>query len=153
MTVAKPLAAGLPLGAVLTSHEVAAAFKPGMHGTTFGGGPLACAAAIAFLEEISKAGVLAHIEETGAYFRDALVALRQRHKQIKDVRGQGLMVAVELQSADVAKAVVTGALARAYLINRTHDKVLRFLPPYIIQREHVDGLVAVLDELLDGGQR
>ncbi len=153
VTVAKPLAAGLPLGAVLTSHEVAAAFKPGMHGTTFGGGPLACAAAIAFLEEISKAGVLAHIEETGAYFRDALVALRQRHKQIKDVRGQGLMVAVELKSADVAKAVVTGALARAYLINRTHDKVLRFLPPYIIQREHVDGLVAVLDELLDGGQR
>jgi acetylornithine aminotransferase/acetylornithine/N-succinyldiaminopimelate aminotransferase len=151
VTVAKPLAAGLPLGAVLTTHAVAAAFRPGMHGTTFGGGPLACAAAIAFLEELSKPGLLAHIEATGVYFRDALAGLESRHELIVGVRGMGLMVAVELASADVAKSIVSSALSRGYIINRTHDTVLRFLPPYIVAREHVDGLVAVLDELLSGG--
>lgn len=151
VTVAKPLAAGLPLGAVLATDAAAAAFRPGMHGTTFGGGPLACAAAIAFLEEISKPGVLAHIADTGAYFRDALGELKLRHAQIVDVRGQGLMIAVELKSAEIAKLIVSSALTRGYVINRTHDTVLRFLPPYIIAREHVDGLVAVLDELLAGG--
>lgn len=151
VTVAKPLAAGLPLGAVLTTDAAAAAFRPGMHGTTFGGGPLACAAAIAFLEEISKLGVLAHIADTGAYFREALGELKLRHAQIVDVRGQGLMIAVELKSAEIAKSIVSSALTRGYVINRTHDTVLRFLPPYIIAREHVDGLVAVLDELLAGG--
>jgi acetylornithine/N-succinyldiaminopimelate aminotransferase len=150
VTVAKPLAAGLPLGAVLTTHAVAAAFRPGMHGTTFGGGPLACAVAVAFLDEIAKPGVLEHVERVGVYFRDALSSLQSRHAQIRDVRGLGLMVAAELKSADVAKAIVAATIARGYVINRTHDVVLRFLPPYIIAREHVDGLVAVLDELLGG---
>ena len=154
VTVAKPLAAGLPLGAVLASHEVAAAFKPGMHGTTFGGGPLACATAVAFLTELSKPAMLEHIRETGAYFKEQLLALKSRHDQIADVRGMGLMLAAELKSADEAKRVVGAALARGgdgYVINRTHDTVLRFLPPYIIAREHVDGLIAVLDGLLSGG--
>ena len=151
VTVAKPLAAGLPLGAVLTTHAVAAAFRPGMHGTTFGGGPLACAAAVAFLDEITKPGLLAHVEDTGVYFRDALLALKSRHKAIVDVRGQGLMLAMELKSADQAKSIVNAALSRGYVINRTHDIVLRFLPPYIIARAHVDGMVAALDDLLAGG--
>jgi acetylornithine/N-succinyldiaminopimelate aminotransferase len=151
VTVAKPLAAGLPLGAVLTTHEVAAAFRPGMHGTTFGGGPLACATAVAFLDEITKPEMREHVHAMGDYFRDKLLALKSKHAAVVDVRGMGLMVAMELESADMAKAIVAGALARAYVINRTHDTVLRFLPPYIIQREHVDGLVAVLDELLSGG--
>ena len=150
-TVAKPLAAGLPLGAVLTTHEVAAAFKPGMHGTTFGGGPLACAAAIAFLDILAKPGMLEHVEATGHYFRERLLALKSKHRVVVDVRGAGLMVAMELKSADRAKSIVIAALSRGYILNRTHDTVLRFLPPYIIQREHVDGLVAVLDELLSGG--
>jgi acetylornithine aminotransferase/acetylornithine/N-succinyldiaminopimelate aminotransferase len=122
-----------------------------MHGTTFGGGPLACAAAIAFLEILAKPGMLTNIEATGAYFRDALSELKSRHAQIVDVRGQGLMVAMELKSIDAAKAVVSSALSRGFIINRTHDTVLRFLPPYITQPEHIDGLVSVLDELLHGG--
>lgn len=151
VTVAKPLAAGLPLGAVLTTHKVAAAFRPGMHGTTFGGGPLACAAALAFLEEITKPEIREHVRTIGDYFRDRLLALKSDHDVVVDVRGMGLMVAVELKSADRAKFIVNAALSRGYVINRTHDTVLRFLPPYIILREHVDGLVAVLDELLAGG--
>jgi len=149
--VAKPLAAGLPLGAVLATHDVAAAFKPGMHGTTFGGGPLACAAAVAFLGELAKPEMLPHIRETGTYFKEQLLALKARHAEIADVRGMGLMLAVELKSAEQAKSIVSAALTRGYVINRTHDTVLRFLPPYIIAREHVDGLIAVLDDLLSGG--
>jgi len=151
VTVAKPLAAGLPLGAVLATHDVAAAFKPGMHGTTFGGGPLACAAAVAFLGELAKPEMLPHIRETGTYFKEQLLALKARHAEIADVRGMGLMLAVELKSAEQAKSIVSAALTRGYVINRTHDTVLRFLPPYIIAREHVDGLIAVLDDLLSGG--
>jgi acetylornithine aminotransferase/acetylornithine/N-succinyldiaminopimelate aminotransferase len=151
VTVAKPLAAGLPLGAVLTTHAVAAAFRPGMHGTTFGGGPLACATAVAFLDEIAKPEIREHVRVTGEYFRDKLLALKAKHATVVDVRGVGLMVAMEIASIDQAKSLVSSALSRGYVINRTHDTVLRFLPPYIIQREHVDGLVAVLDELLSGG--
>ncbi|HXV14737.1 MAG TPA: acetylornithine/succinylornithine family transaminase [Candidatus Krumholzibacteria bacterium] len=151
VTVAKPLAAGLPLGAVLATHAVAAAFRPGMHGTTFGGGPLACAAAIAFLDEIAKPEIREHVATIGDYFRERLLALKSKHRVVVDVRGVGLMLALELESADQAKSIVNTALARGYVINRTHDTVLRFLPPYIIAREHVDGLVAVLDELLSGG--
>jgi len=154
VTVAKPLAAGLPLGAVLATHDVAAAFKPGMHGTTFGGGPLACAAAVAFLGELAKPEMLPHIKETGAYFKEQLLALKARHAEIVDVRGMGLMLAAELKSAERAKSIVSAALTRGgdgYVINRTHDTVLRFLPPYIIAREHVDGLIAMLDDLFSGG--
>ncbi len=150
VTVAKPLAAGLPLGAVLTTHEVAAAFRPGMHGTTFGGGPLACAAASAFLDEIAKPEIREHVRTIGDYFHAKLLALKTKHGAVVDARGVGLMLALELKSADQAKQIVGAALARGYLVNRTHDTVLRFLPPYIIQRDHVDGLVAVLDDLLGG---
>lgn len=151
VTVAKPLAAGLPLGAVLTTHEVAESFHPGMHGTTFGGGPLSCAAAVAFLNEISKPGFLEQVASLGAHFRQQLLELQTRRPCIRDVRAVGLMVAAELDSADLAKTVVQSMLARGFVINRTHDTVLRFLPPYVIDREHVDALIVALDELLAGG--
>jgi acetylornithine aminotransferase/acetylornithine/N-succinyldiaminopimelate aminotransferase len=153
VTVAKPLAAGLPLGAILTTHEVADCFQPGMHGTTFGGGPLACAAALAFLDEIARPGFLESVARVGAHFRERLLDLQDRRPCIREVRAVGLMLAAELDSSDLARAVVKGMLARGYVINRTHDHVLRFLPPYVIEREHVDGLTAALDELLAGGQR
>lgn len=148
VTVAKPLAAGLPLGAILATNEVAAAFHPGMHGTTFGGGPLACAVANTFVAELTADGMLAHVEELGAYFLARLAELKSKHKVIKEVRGLGLMVAVELKSAEVAKAAVSAMLEKGIIINRTHDKVLRFLPPYIVEREHVDEVIAALDEIL-----
>ena len=146
VTVAKPLAAGLPLGAILTSNRVATAFHPGMHGTTFGGGPLACAVAIEFLKVLDSS--LDHICEMGEYFRAKLEWLEAKHKSVVDVRGMGLMLAMDLNSADLAKAVVSEMLQRKILINRTNETVLRFLPPYIIQKKHVDEVIRTLDEVL-----
>jgi acetylornithine aminotransferase/acetylornithine/N-succinyldiaminopimelate aminotransferase len=146
LTVAKPLAAGLPLGALLTTNRAAAGFHPGIHGTTFGGGPLACAVAIEFLDVLS--GLLDHISELGGYFHDQLDNLKTRHGSIREVRGMGLMLAAELDSVDTAKAVVTQLLREGILINRTHETVLRFLPPYIIQKKHVDQVVRALDSAL-----
>lgn len=151
VTVAKPLAAGLPLGAVLARDEVAAAFRPGMHGTTFGGGPLACAAAVAFMDVISEPGFVDTIATKGEYFRDRLLHLKTRHRSIRDVRAMGLMAAIELDSASLARSAVVQMMERGFIINRTHDTVLRFLPPYIVEAEHIDRMVNALDEVLAGG--
>ena len=146
VTVAKPLAAGLPLGAILTTNRVASGMHPGMHGTTFGGGPLACAVAIEFLRTVD--GLMSHIRQMGRYFREKLEALQAQHASILEVRGMGLMLAIEIDSADTAKATVQRLLDRGILINRTHETVLRFLPPYIIQKKHVDEVIRALDSAL-----
>ena len=146
VTVAKPLACGLPLGAILTTERVASCMHPGMHGTTFGGGPLACAVAIEFLRAERK--LLKHVRALGEYFHAALDALDKKHKSIQDVRGAGLMQAVEVDSPELAKAVARQLLQEGIIINRTHETVLRFLPPYVIQRKHVDQVVKALDAAL-----
>ncbi len=146
VTVAKPLACGLPLGAILTTERVASCMHPGMHGTTFGGGPLACAVAIEFLREEKK--LLKHVRATGEYFHSALKALDKQHKSIPDVRGAGLMQAVELDSPELAKAVAKQLLQDGIIINRTHETVLRFLPPYVFQKQLVDQVVKALDAAL-----
>jgi acetylornithine/N-succinyldiaminopimelate aminotransferase len=146
VTVAKPLACGLPLGAILTTERVASCMHPGMHGTTFGGGPLACAVAIEFLR--AERQLLRHVRTLGEYFHAALEALDRKHKSIQDVRGAGLMQAVELDSPELAKAVAKQLLEEGIIINRTHETVLRFLPPYVIQKKHVDRLVKALDAAL-----
>ncbi|HEX5236731.1 MAG TPA: aspartate aminotransferase family protein [Silvibacterium sp.] len=146
-TLAKPLGGGLPLGAMLCSEEAARAIHPGMHGTTFGGGPLACAVALAVIDTIEKNHLLDHVTETGKYFRDQLTALAAKHSAIVGVRGIGLMLAFELDSADLAKQTVADMLARRILINRTSETVLRFLPPYILEKEHVDRAISALDEI------
>ena len=146
VTIAKPLAAGLPLGAILTTNRVASSMHPGMHGTTFGGGPLACAVAIEFLRALDE--LLDHVREMGCYFQGQLAALKSKHDCIRDIRGMGLMLAMELDSAETAKAVVSTLLAKRILINRTHETVLRFLPPYIIQEKHVDEVIQALDSAL-----
>ncbi|MGD0414600.1 MAG: aspartate aminotransferase family protein [Terriglobales bacterium] len=146
VTVAKPLACGLPLGAILTTDRVATCMHPGMHGTTFGGGPLACAVAIEFLRAERK--LLKHVRAMGEYFHAALEALDKRHKSIQDVRGAGLMQAVEVDSPELAKAVTKQLLQEGIIINRTHETVLRFLPPYVIQKKHVDQVVKALDAAL-----
>jgi acetylornithine/N-succinyldiaminopimelate aminotransferase len=143
VTVAKPLAAGLPLGALLTTDRVASGMHPGMHGTTFGGGPLACAVAIEFLRALDR--MLGHIRQTGSYFQARLEGLKAKHDCVVEIRGMGLMLGMNLDSVDKAKAVVGQLLERGILINRTQDTVLRFLPPYIIQRTHVDQVVRALD--------
>ncbi len=146
VTVAKPLAAGLPLGALLTTDRVAGGMHPGLHGTTFGGGPLACVVAIEFLRELD--GLLGHVSKLGKYFLGLLQELQSKHAAIKDVRGMGLMLAIDLDSAETAKAVVSQLLEQGILINRTHDTVLRFLPPYIIEKKHIDEVVNALDRAL-----
>lgn len=148
VTLAKPLAAGLPLGAILTTNEIGSSFHPGMHGTTFGGGPLACAVAVACISELDRAGMVQHAAQLGSYFLDRLGALKSKYGEIKEVRGLGLMVGVELTSADLAKAIVGKMFERGIVINRTNNNVLRFLPPYLVTREHVDEVCSALDELL-----
>ena len=147
-TLAKPLAGGIPLGAVLCTEEVSRAIHPGMHGTTFGGGPLACAVAITVIDTIEREGLLEHVVEVGDYFQKELRAIAARHDAIVDVRGKGLMLAAELDSADLAKLVVKEMLQRKILINCTSDTVLRFLPPYVLQKEHVDQAITALDGIL-----
>ena len=147
-TLAKPIAGGIPLGATLCTEEVARAIHPGMHGTTFGGGPLACAIAIAVIDTIERDGLLAHVTEVGEYFQEQLDSLAKKHEAIVDVRGKGLMLAAELDSADLAKLTVQEMLKRKILINCTSDTVLRFLPPFILQKEHVDQAIAALDEII-----
>jgi acetylornithine/N-succinyldiaminopimelate aminotransferase len=146
-TLAKPLAGGIPMGAVLCTEEVSRAFHAGMHGSTFGGGPLACAVAIAVIDFIEKENLLAHATEVGDYFQAELRSLAKRHSAIIEVRGKGLMIAAELNSADLAKLAVAEMLKRRILINCTSDTVLRFLPPYILEREHVDTAIRALDEI------
>jgi acetylornithine aminotransferase/acetylornithine/N-succinyldiaminopimelate aminotransferase len=151
VTIAKPLAAGLPLGAILTTNGVASSMNPGMHGTTFGGGPLACAVAIQFLCELDE--LLNHVRQVGSYFHEQLERLKTRHGSIREVRGMGLMLGMELDSADTAKAVVSILLQNRILINRTHETVLRFLPPYIIRERHVDEVIRALDSALTSSVR
>jgi acetylornithine aminotransferase/acetylornithine/N-succinyldiaminopimelate aminotransferase len=147
-TLAKPLAGGIPLGALLCTDEAARAIHAGMHGTTFGGGPLACAVAIAVLETLEREALLEHVTETGTFFREQLNTLANQHACITDVRGLGLMLALELDSADLAKSVLAAMMDRKILINRTSETVLRFLPPYILQREHIDQAITALDQIL-----
>jgi len=147
-TLAKPLANGVPIGAMLCTDAAARAITPGMHGTTFGGNPLATATAISVIDEMKRANLLDHVATTGEYFLAELRALQAKHPAIVEVRGRGLMIGVELNNADLAKEILAGMLQQRIILNRTHETVLRFLPPYLITREHVDQTIAALDELL-----
>ncbi len=151
ITVAKPIAGGLPLGAMLCTEEVSCAMHPGLHGTTFGGGPLACHVAVAVFDEIERSRLLAHVENVGAYFYMQLQQLQKQHPMIVDVRGKGLMLAIELNDAEHAKAAFTTMMNTHHiLLNRTSETVLRFLPPYILEKHHVDTAIEALDEVLAG---
>jgi acetylornithine/N-succinyldiaminopimelate aminotransferase len=147
-TVAKPIAGGIPMGAMLCTEEASVAFNPGMHGTTFGGGPLACAVAVAVIDTIRRCHLLAHVEEVGGYFTAQLQALAARHECISEVRGVGLMIGIELNSSELAKSIAEQMMQRRIIINRTSETVLRFLPPYILERSHVDIAINALDEIM-----
>ena len=148
VTVAKPIAGGLPLGALLVSEKVAQCIHPGMHGTTFGGGPLACAVALELLNVIQKEKLLRNVQQVGGYMTGRLKKLAKKHSCISEVRGQGLMIGMELNSADLAKAAVGEMLKEGIILNRTDETVVRFLPPFIIGRKHVDMVIDQLDKVL-----
>jgi acetylornithine aminotransferase/acetylornithine/N-succinyldiaminopimelate aminotransferase len=145
-TLAKPLAGGIPIGALVCTDAAARAITPGMHGTTFGGNPFACAVAIAVIDELKQANLLTHVTEVGSYFIAELNALKSKHSSIAEVRGAGLMVGLDLHDAALAKAMHESLLHQHHiLLNRTHETVLRFLPPYLITKAHVDQTIAALD--------
>ena len=145
--VAKPLAAGLPLGAILTSQAVGNKVSPGMHGTTFGGGPLVCAVALEFLRIVEEEKLLENVRARGRDLRDGLEKLAANFNFIRDIRGEGLMIGIEL-SVEGAP-FVTEALKQGLLINCTHDFTLRFLPPFNISRAQVREFLKLFESVLN----
>ena len=147
-TLAKPIANGLPMGALLCTEEAARAMTPGLHGTTFGGGPLVCAVAIAVIDTMKQTGLLKQVREVGGYFKQRLEWLRARHDCVTEVRGEGLMLGLDLDSAELATRAAAEMMGQRIIINRTSDTVLRFLPPFVLERAHVDTAIAALDGIL-----
>jgi acetylornithine aminotransferase len=143
MTLAKGLGGGLPIGVMMAKPHVAEALAPGTHGSTFGGNPVTCSAALAVLQTIEDENILDHVKQVGAYFLAGLKRLQKKYAFITEVRGRGLMVAAELDRP--GGHMVVKCLERGYLINCTVDRVLRFLPPLTITAQEVDGLLATLD--------
>jgi acetylornithine/N-succinyldiaminopimelate aminotransferase len=146
VAVSKPLAAGLPLGAILTSEAVAARVSPGVHGTTFGGGPMICAVALEFLKVLDKTKILANAAARGGEIRAGIAKLAKKYSFIKEVRGEGLMIGVEL-TVDGAP-FVTEAMNRGLLINCTHEYTLRLLPAFIINAKQVREFLAIFEQVL-----
>jgi acetylornithine/N-succinyldiaminopimelate aminotransferase len=146
MTLAKALAGGLPIGAMCTTADVAAALTPGSHGSTFGGNPVAAAAGVAAFRALADPALLGHVRAVGAHFRTRLEALAEKHGMIRQVRGMGLMLGAELDRPGAP--IVERCLAAGLLINCTAERVLRFLPPLVITRDEVDEGFAVLERAL-----
>jgi acetylornithine/N-succinyldiaminopimelate aminotransferase len=146
MTLAKGLGGGIPIGAVV-AKEAVSAFEPGDHGTTFGGNPLACAAALAVFREVLAQDLPARAARLGAYFRERLEALRARWPAIREVRGRGLLLAIQFDR-EVAQAVLEAALERGVLLNAVSPSTIRFMPPLVITEAEIDQAVAVLEEAL-----
>lgn len=146
MTLAKALANGLPIGALLATDTVAEAFSAGAHASTFGGTPLVTAAATAVLDTIEQENLLGHGRRVGDYFKTELQQLQSRHACIREVRGQGLLLGLALDRE--AAPLVNACLERGFLINAVQGTVLRFVPPLIIDTPAIDALIACLDDLL-----
>jgi len=146
MALGKALGAGVPIGAALFSDRVAAAAKPGDHGTTYGGNLLACRAALVFLEELTTGGLMDHVAKVGAHLERGLRAIASRQPAIKEVRGAGVMWGVDLDRP--AAAVVDAALQRRLLINRTSETVIRLLPPYVITEREIDEALPLLESAI-----
>jgi acetylornithine aminotransferase len=146
MTLAKALGNGLPIGAMLATDRVAQAFVPGSHATTFGGTPLVTSVAWRVVQLISAPSFLERVRQVGGYFLARLEDLRSKHGLIKEVRGRGLMIGMELEIPGAR--IVEKCLERGFVINCTHDTVLRFVPPLIVQEQEIDRLIQMLDEVL-----
>jgi acetylornithine/succinyldiaminopimelate/putrescine aminotransferase len=144
MVAAKPLACGLPLGVICMNERAAAAIRPGMHGSTFGGSALSCRVALEFFDILDE--LLPSVNRVGEYFRAQLRELALRFPVITEVRGEGLMIGAQLSVPGAP--VVAEAMKRGLLLNCTHETVLRFLPPYIITEGDVDHAVSILGAAL-----
>ena len=145
MTLAKALANGLPIGAMLAREQVAEAFGPGAHATTFGGTPLVTAAAFEVCKTLVQGNVINQGREAGAYFKEKLLWLKERHDIVGDIRGLGLLLGIKL--AINGESLVNQCLQRGFLINCIQENILRFVPPLIVKNEEIDALIKCLDEL------
>jgi predicted acetylornithine/succinylornithine family transaminase len=146
LTLAKALGGGFPIGAMLAKEDIAAAFQPGDHASTFGGNPLACAAALAAMEEMLLGGVVENAATTGAYMYEKLKVLGEKYPFVKEIRGLGLLLGMELTIE--GKEIVNGCLERGLLINCVNNNVLRFIPPLTITRDDIDRALAILDQVM-----
>ena len=151
MTLAKSLGGGFPIGAMVVKKEYADVLQPGTHATTFGGSPLACAAALATFEAIDKEKLLNNAVITGSHLFKRLGELKKRHAMIRQVRGMGLMAALELEID--GKAIYEECLQKKLLINCTQGNVLRIMPPLIVREREIDRAVGILDEVLKKGSK
>ncbi len=149
MTLAKALANGLPIGAMLAKEEVAETFGPGAHASTFGGTPIITAASIQVVKLILEGNLIHHCAEIGEYFKEGLTGLKSKHESIVDVRGMGLLLGMKLQIE--GDTIVNSCMEKGFLINCVQGNILRFIPPLIVEKEEIDALVQCLDEILEKG--
>ena len=147
MAIAKALGGGFPIGALVVEPRLAEVFVPGNHASTFGGSPLACAAALAVFEAIEEEDLLEKVKATGAYLKEKLESLKSKYRMIKEVRGEGLMVGAELTTT--GDAVVAGCMDKGLLINCTAGNVLRFLPAMTVSKEEIDQAADILEAVLE----
>ena len=149
VTLAKGLAGGVPIGAFIVTEKVAAAFHAGDHGSTFGGNPLACAAANVVLDAVANDHFLAGVRDVGTHFKQALTDLQSKYPaHIAEVRGAGLILGMEMQRNEDAAAIARRMLEQGVIINCTAGNVLRFIPPLIFTKNEVDELIRVLDRCI-----
>jgi acetylornithine/N-succinyldiaminopimelate aminotransferase len=146
MTLAKALGNGLPIGAMLARENIAQAFQPGSHASTFGGTPLVTAAALEVVQTISREKIVEHCMETGNYFKSRLFWLKDRHDSVEDVRGMGLLLGMKIDREGAS--IVNSCMEKGFLINCVQENILRFIPPLIIKKEDIDALVGCLDGIL-----
>ena len=146
VTIAKPIAAGVPLGAIISKEHFASAISPGQHGTTFGGGPLACRVGLEYLAIVEEQRLLENVARVGDYLNHQLQELVEKHAATREVRGRGFIQGLVLDVP--ARPFVEQGLAEGILFNVTQDTVLRFLPPFLLQEKHVDKGIRVLKKLL-----
>jgi acetylornithine/N-succinyldiaminopimelate aminotransferase len=151
VAIAKPIAAGLPLGAFIAKEEFATAISPGQHGTTFGGGPLACRVALEFFSIIEDEKLLDNVNKVGAYLHQQLEGLVEKKAAAVAVRGRGFIQGIQLEIP--ARPIVDAGLAEGVLFNSTQDTVVRFLPPFLMEEKHVDKGIRVLKKLLGKKQK
>jgi acetylornithine aminotransferase len=147
MTLAKALANGLPMGAMLAKEDVAASFTPGSHASTFGGTPLVASAAVATVKTLVEEGVIKNCERVGGYFKERLLELKGKYAFIQEVRGIGLLLGLDL-SRD-GTSIVKKCMDKGFLINCTQEHILRFIPPLVVQEREVDALIACLDTIFE----
>ena len=151
VAIAKPIAAGLPLGAFIAKEEFASAISPGQHGTTFGGGPLACRVALEYLAILEDENLLSNVSTVGGYLNQQLKELVEDYAAAKEVRGRGFIQGIDLEIP--SRPIVEQGLAQGVLFNSTHDTVVRFLPPFLLQEQHVDKGIRVLRKFLGRKRR